>query len=755
MKERHRRVALALMAAAEKALPGALNPYVVAHLSGHVAAAAAWEELASSAVLDHVDPNAVAADAFRTAFGRADLPVEIAGIMSCHHLLADQPPDARFSVRQLAHARFGGEIRRGRGVWSPRWAALRPEALHVVVGSQGTRVQAMDTLPFPDGRLLLATGGVDGSLRLWDPVAMGPVGAPMVTSFVDWLATVATVRLADGRVLVATGGDRGDVQLWDPVVGEQVGQLAGATTMVDAVVSFSLPDGRVLLAANSVGAIQLWDAATGEEMGRMTAGAEELCAGFVVVRHPDGRVMLAEAPRSGAELRLWDPVAQKLVHRRTGRPIEYEAAATVELVDGRVLVAAGNGKAIRLWDPVNGRRMAGVTPGVGQIWCMAAVPLPDGRTVLATGGDRPRLWDPNDGKPVGAPLTTRPDVARTMAPVSLADGRVLLATGGEDGAVRLWDLNQRARPVAPHDNHRGQITAVACLPDLDGRPVVVSGGEDGALRFWDAVSGAVAHKPMAVHSSAVRSMVVTRLTDGRLLMATGSDNGVRLWDVSAGRPMPQRLPASRHLKNIGATALVALPGGDALLVAVDEGPQFAITMWGSTMRSARWHKLGTNVRTLTWAPVPHGNPLLIGFDLWGSLHLWDLPEGQHLAELRTGQKHLYAMAVLSLPGVPSVLATGGGDGSVQLWDLDERVRVGEPMAGHTREVLSMTTVPSADGTTLLATGSADGTIRLWDPVARKLVHTIVIGDAVQGICPADGGLGVALSTGVAVLDLTL
>jgi hypothetical protein len=81
VKDRHRRIASALMAAAEPSV--GLNPYVVRHLSGHVAAAGAWDELASSSVLDHLDPNAVAADAFRTVFGSADLPVEIAGIMSC------------------------------------------------------------------------------------------------------------------------------------------------------------------------------------------------------------------------------------------------------------------------------------------------------------------------------------------------------------------------------------------------------------------------------------------------------------------------------------------------------------------------------------------------------------------------------------------------------------------------------------------------------------------------------------------------
>jgi hypothetical protein len=38
--------------------------------------------------LDRLNPTAVAADARRTAFGRTDLPPEIAAILTTHHLLA-------------------------------------------------------------------------------------------------------------------------------------------------------------------------------------------------------------------------------------------------------------------------------------------------------------------------------------------------------------------------------------------------------------------------------------------------------------------------------------------------------------------------------------------------------------------------------------------------------------------------------------------------------------------------------------------
>src|SRR5688500_85540 len=53
------------------------------------------------------------------------------------------------------------------------------------------------------GRPILATGGDDGTVRLWDPVAGTPSGPPLTghTSAVNWGAWTAV----DGRPILATG----------------------------------------------------------------------------------------------------------------------------------------------------------------------------------------------------------------------------------------------------------------------------------------------------------------------------------------------------------------------------------------------------------------------------------------------------------------------------------------------------------------------------------------------------------------------
>ena len=59
-----------------------------------------------------------------------------------------------------------------------------------------------------DGRLLLATGSQDRSVRVWDPLTGTPVGQPL-TGHTGTVASVALGTTADGRLLLASGARSG------------------------------------------------------------------------------------------------------------------------------------------------------------------------------------------------------------------------------------------------------------------------------------------------------------------------------------------------------------------------------------------------------------------------------------------------------------------------------------------------------------------------------------------------------------------
>jgi WD40 repeat protein len=74
------------------------------------------------------------------------------------------------------------------------------------------------------GRPLLASGGYDGTVRLWDPATSTPVGQPL-TGHTEALTSVAFGVGADGRPLLASASWDGTVRLWDPTTGAEIAAL--------------------------------------------------------------------------------------------------------------------------------------------------------------------------------------------------------------------------------------------------------------------------------------------------------------------------------------------------------------------------------------------------------------------------------------------------------------------------------------------------------------------------------------------------
>lgn len=110
--------------------------------------------------------------------------------------------------------------------------------------------------------------GRDGSVREWlwregrlEAKSTGTKQSDVLPRFAG--GSTATVMSADGS-RVATGGEDGSVRLWDANTGAELRLLAGHTTPVKSV-SFS-PDGTRLVSVCSDGCVRVWDVRTGFEV---------------------------------------------------------------------------------------------------------------------------------------------------------------------------------------------------------------------------------------------------------------------------------------------------------------------------------------------------------------------------------------------------------------------------------------------------------------------------------------------------------
>ena len=395
----------------------------------------------------------------------------------------------------------------------------------------GTLVEALATVPSPDGRTLLAAGHVDGTVRLWDP----STGAVVRSSLVDEDDTVhvmATVPQPDGQVRLATSNGAGIVRLLDPLTGALATQWLDADP-VGTMAAVRSRDGRTLLATgNWSGRIQFWDAQTSTLVHDPLPSGGSGVRAMAAVPWSDGRELLAVGGDSYT-VRLWDPeTGTQVGDPLTGHTSVVWTVLALPLPDGRVLLAAGaDDGSIRLWDPVTGAAVGGPLIGhTASVEASAAVRLPDGRVLLATGArdGTVRMWDPLTGGEVGDPLDRHGTALPKITALPLPDGRVLLAAGGDDGTVRLWDVTAaghagRGGRVIRRQQEESPITCVAAAPTSGD--AVVFGAADGTVATWDASAGI--RRVLGAHAEAVRGINVVSPN----LVVTWA-NSVRLWDLS-------------------------------------------------------------------------------------------------------------------------------------------------------------------------------------------------------------------------------
>lgn len=520
---------------------------------------------------------------------------------------------------------------------SPRRAAerLQPTADDSIVFAQRKR------LPLSTNAIVSRSANIPG-VRSWSVEMAGHQGQ------------VQAITWSPKGDLIATGGGEGSVRLWDRE-GRLQRVLLGHEGSVSSVV-FS-PDGSLLASSDFGGSatiyqVRIWEVATG--------------ACLVIIPFDNWIMGLAFSP-NGESLAIaltgqWKRLT--VVNLRTGGGLESAEESTSDFVawspDGsRLMSRKWVGPTICIWDGTTLKKLAElqVSDAEGKIVGLEpGVWSPDGHSIAAPGGDGAwRIWDSETF-----------ELRKTLKREGEAPFRLPFGIGG---ALLLWKQNgQLVTPLATNrlltwDVERGEVVSevdiplgVRFAPSPDESEIVSWHSHRPHLDFLDAETGKSLRR--GINRGATMEAHVGLSPDGQRIVTCEEWGMAEIWEADTGRPVARNGGA----RIWGPTWRPS--DGFVAGRSTSSNVGHELSLFDSvTMASAfKLQDEGKGVSSHAWSP---DGKLLAAADLDNAIRVWDISNREVINNLVGHEARIWKLA-WSPDG--KCLASRSEDKTVRLWE---------------------------------------------------------------------------------------
>lgn len=283
----------------------------------------------------------------------------------------------------------------------------------------------------------------------------------------------------------------------------------------------------------------------------------------------------------------------------------------------------------------------------------------------------------------------------------------VILTGSRDKSVIIWTLTRESDTNygVPKKSLTGHSHFIQDLTVSSDGQFALTGSWDGTLRLWDLNFGTTTRRFVG-HTKDVLSVAFS--ADNRQIVSGSRDKTIKLWNTLG--------ECKYTIEDQGHTEWVSC----VRFSPNSQNPTIVSGGWDKNVKvwNLQTCKLKTNltghtgyVNTVTISP---DGSLCASGGKDGSVRLWDLNEGKHLYSLEAGD--LINALTFSPTRYWLCAAT---QSSVKIWDLESKSLVADLNKSHPdfqakiAEPACTSVAWSSDGTILFA-GYTDNLVRVWE-----------------------------------------
>jgi len=355
-------------------------------------------------------------------------------------------------------------------------------------------------------------------------------------------------------------------------------------------------------------------------------------------------------------------------------------------------------------------------------------------------GDLADLTVSNEAGPLSVDINSKEELRKTWSPKytlrSHFDGVRSLAfhpyasaliTGSEDNTLKLWSLQRNSQmkkgnisDIEPVYTFRGHSGPILCIALNTNGSVCYSGGVDATIQWWNlpplmldlfgSYDPSVAGETLVAHTDAVWDLAVQPETDR--LLSCSADGTCRLWNPELKSPLLCTYKAETETGNPTSVAFSSTDLGQMIAsYSSSECVCFDLETAKISLRldSAKTYN-GTPFTQINKV-IPHPTlPIVVTAHEDRHIRFFDIDTGK---QIHTMVAHLDAVTSLSIDPTGLYLLSGSHDGSIRLWNMENKTCIQEITAHRKKFDEAVFDVAFHQSQPFIASGGADAVAKVF------------------------------------------